>query len=104
MRYLDIKLRLAQYAAMRDPRYHDPAYSVIRKFAPDGARLAKGIDQVAEITGVSRVQVYRWMRPREKGGTEGLIPSQHLKAMFEYAKDKRLPVRPADFFGVGRAA
>jgi hypothetical protein len=87
---------------MRDPRYHDPAYSLIEKFA-EGRRLGKGIDAVAEITGVSRVQVYRWMRPKAKGGTEGMIPSQHLKAMFEYASRKRLPVRPADFFGV-RAA
>lgn len=88
---------------MSDTKYMEPAYSLILKFSPSG-QLGKGIDAVAEITGADRTRVYRWMRPRDKGGTGGLIPSRQQKKLFEYAQRKKLPVEPGDFFGGARAA
>jgi hypothetical protein len=83
--------------------YLDPAYSVIMKFSPTG-ELGKGIDAVAAVTGADRTRVYRWMRPREKGGTDGVIPAQQQQKLFDYAQKKRLPLKPADFFGKGQSA
>lgn len=84
-------------------KYMDPAYSLILKFSPSG-QLGKGIDAVAAITGADRTRVYRWMRPRDKGGTGGLIPSRQQKKLFDYAQRKKLPVEPSDFFGGAKAA
>ena len=89
---------------MTNHKYLDPAYSVIRKFAGPEGKLSEGIDAVAAITKADRTRVYRWMRPREKGGTGGLIPSQQQKKLFEHAKENRLPLKPGDFFGGVRAA
>ena len=89
---------------MADHKYLDPAYSVIRKYSGPDGRLSAGIDAVAAITGADRTRVYRWMRPREKGGTGGLIPSQQQKKLFEHVKENGGPLKPRDFFGGARAA
>lgn len=88
---------------MSNPKYMDPAHSLIRKFAPQG-RLSSGINIVAQITGADRTRVYRWMRPKEKGGTGGLIPSQQQAKLFAYAQEHQLPVSPTDFFETSAAA
>lgn len=43
----------------------EPARTVIAKI---------GVDKVAEITGKHVSRVYRWMYPKSRGGTGGLIP------------------------------
>lgn len=80
-------------------KYLDPAYSLIMKFAGPSGRLSKGIDNVAAVAGVDRTRVYRWMRPREKGGTGGLIPTKQQMKLLEHAQGAQLPVGPSDFFG-----
>jgi hypothetical protein len=77
--------------------YLNPAYSLILKFA-DGGELSKGIDRIAKVTGTNRVSVKRWMRPKEKGGTEGLIPTRQQRKLLEYAQRASLPIEPRDFF------
>jgi hypothetical protein len=79
-------------------KYLDPAYSLILRFSPTG-ELSKGIDSVAAITGADRTRVYRWMRPKDVGGTGGLIPSRQQKKLFEHAKETNLRVELSDFFG-----
>lgn len=88
---------------MANHKYLDPAHSVIRKFAGPDGKLSAGIDAVAAITGADRTRVYRWMRPREKGGTGGLIPSRQQKKLFDHARKTKMSVGPGDFFNA-RAA
>lgn len=79
---------------MANHKYLDPAYSAIRKFGGPEGKLSVGIDAVAEITGADRTRVYRWMRPREKGGTGGLIPSQQQQKLVEHVRKTHMPFDP----------
>ncbi|RWF41613.1 MAG: helix-turn-helix domain-containing protein [Mesorhizobium sp.] len=70
----------------------DPANSIIERFG--------GQDTVMEITGASRTRVYRWTQPREKGGTDGLIPMPHASKLLQHAKKNGLPVTADDFMPI----
>lgn len=83
--------------------YLEPAHSVILKLSPTG-KLSAGIKRVSEITGADPTRVYRWMRPKEKGGTDGIIPSKAQMRLFEHAKRENVPLSPADFFGAAHEA
>lgn len=78
--------------------YLEPAHSVIRKFSGPDGKLSTGIKLVSEITGADPTRVYRWMRPREKGGTDGIIPSKAQMKLFEHATRESIPLSPSDFF------
>lgn len=52
---------------------------------------------MAEIVGVHRTRVSNWMRPREKGGTGGVVPHWHVPKLLEFAKAKGKPVTAANF-------
>lgn len=80
--------------------YLEPAHSVIRKFSGPDGKLSTGIKLVSEITGADPTRVYRWMRPREKGGTDGIIPSKAQMRLFEHAKKENIALSPSDFFEV----
>lgn len=67
----------------------NPAKSVIGKI---------GIDKVAEITGKHVSRVYRWMYPKERGGTGGLIPQADAPALLAYAKANGIKLSKGDFF------
>jgi hypothetical protein len=67
----------------------EPARSVIGKI---------GIDRVAEVTGKHVSRVYRWMSPREKGGTDGVIPYSDATKLLAYAQQNGIALSPADFF------
>lgn len=84
-------------------KYLNPAYGVIVRFGGPDGKLSKGIDAVAEITGRTPSWVYRWMLPKERGGTGGLIPSKEQKKLFDHARKKQMPLEPEDFFSA-RAA
>ena len=79
-------------------KYLEPAHTLIRKFARDG-KLSAGIDLISEITGSDRTSVYRWMRPKEKGGTGGLVPTKQQMKLLDYAQRARIPLQASDFFG-----
>jgi hypothetical protein len=66
----------------------DPARSVIAKI---------GVDKVAEITGKHVSRVYRWMYPKEKGGTGGFIPPADAQVILAYAVSEGVPLSPAEF-------
>jgi len=70
----------------------DPADRIIRKFG--------GISVVARITGVTVHSVMRWRKLRERGGTGGLIPSRHNRALMEHAVANQLPITASDFLSV----
>lgn len=79
-------------------KYLDPAYSIIKTFG-DG-KLSRGIDAIAEIVGRDRANVYRWMRPKERGGTGGFIPAGAQAELWKYSKSNDVPAVVKDFFGL----
>ncbi|GAA4169278.1 hypothetical protein GCM10023069_25580 [Shinella granuli] len=72
-------------------KHLDPAKSIIAKI---------GIEKVSEITGKHVSRVYRWMYPKERGGTGGLIPQSEAPALLSYAKANDIELSPAEFFGI----
>lgn len=79
-------------------KYLEPAHTLILKFAPNG-KLSAGIDLVSAVTGTDRTSVYRWMKPKDKGGTGGIVPTKKQQQLFEYAQKNRIPIQTSDFFG-----
>lgn len=68
----------------------EPARSVILKFG--------GAEAGAEVTGKHLSRVYRWMYPRDRGGTGGLIPLQDAQKLLAVAATRGVALRPDDFF------
>jgi DNA-binding phage protein len=67
----------------------EPAAGIISRFG--------GADKVIEITGASRTRVYRWMRPKNEGGTGGVIPMAQAMKLLQHARDHAVPVTADDF-------
>lgn len=70
--------------------YLDPAKTILGKI---------GIPKAAEITGRHVSRIYRWMYSAERGGTGGLIPQQHHRALLDYAKRQNIPLSADEFVG-----
>lgn len=68
--------------------YLDPARSVIAKI---------GIEKVARLTGKHRSRIYRWMYPKERGGTGGLIPYDVVVVLRAYVEDAGIDLTADDF-------
>lgn len=72
-------------------KHLEPARTVIAK--------AGGVEAVARITGKHVSRIYRWMHPREKGGTGGVVPhADATKLLKEAQSDEKIDLRPEDFF------
>lgn len=69
-------------------KHLDPARSVIAKI---------GIEKVAEVTGKHVSRVYRWMHPKERGGTGGVIPHAAAAALLSYARENGIPLTASEF-------
>jgi len=69
--------------------YLEPARTVIGKI---------GTHRVAAITGKHVSRVYRWMYPKSRGGTGGLIPQSDMPALLAYAIENQIDLSPAEFF------
>jgi len=67
----------------------EPATSIIEKLG--------GVSKVIEITGKHPTRVYAWMKPKNKGGTDGIIPFSHVPDLLSYAKDNRIKLKADDF-------
>lgn len=53
-----------------------------------------GINATAELIGLDRSAVNRWLLPKERGGTGGQVPARHQPALLQ-----KVPgLEPADFF------
>lgn len=68
----------------------EPAKSIIKALG--------GPNVVAEMTGVSRSAVWRWTLPRERGGSDGLIPMAHAVEIRKKAADLEISISAEDFF------
>lgn len=58
--------------------------------------ICGGVDAVAKLTGRDKSRVHRWAYPKEKGGSNGLIPSE--VAVDLLAKAEHLGLKPEHFF------
>lgn len=76
-------------------KHLDPAKSIIAKI---------GIDKVSEITGKHVSRVYRWMYPKDRGGTGGVIPQSDAPALLAYAKENQIALEAAEFFAIPESA
>lgn len=56
-----------------------------------------GATKVARIAGVHRTRVYGWMKPREDGGTGGLIPYPHVPKLIAAAERQGVKLTGDDF-------
>jgi hypothetical protein len=67
----------------------EPARSIITKLGGETA--------VAHICGTALSAPYRWQYPRERGGTGGLIPQRHHRALMDYAQARCIPLAAEEF-------
>jgi hypothetical protein len=73
----------------------DPAARIIKKLG--------GEARVAAITGLSFTAPYRWQHEKSRGGTGGLIPQGHHRALLDYAHAHGIALSAEEFL-VPRAA
>lgn len=57
-----------------------------------------GPAKVAEMVGVHVSRVHRWTYPKQRGGTDGLIPTQQQQALLDAARERGIDLTPEDFF------
>lgn len=70
-------------------KHLDPAKSIVAKI---------GAQKCAEITGKHVSRVYRWMSPRETGGTGGVIPHEDATALIAYFEANSIEFSFEEFF------
>lgn len=68
----------------------EPAHTIIT--------ICGGVDAVAQMTGRSTVRVRRWTYPKDRGGTDGLIPSDVQPVLLAAAQREGKPLTPGHFF------
>jgi hypothetical protein len=67
-----------------------PAERVIEKCGGEQA--------IAKMVGVDVSRVHRWRYPKERGGTDGVIPTKHQQAILDRAREAGIDLKPEDFF------
>lgn len=72
------------------PMHMEPAKTIIDRMG--------GVEAVAAITGRHVSRVYRWMYPRERGGTDGLIPQLEARKLLTHARASNIPLSADEFF------
>lgn len=60
--------------------------------------ICGGYQAVAKMTGRTISRVHRWTYPKDRGGTDGLIPSDAQQILLREAIKRGLPLTPAHFF------
>lgn len=60
--------------------------------------ICGGFSKVAEMVERSETRVRRWTYSREKGGTDGLIPSDCQVKLLKEAKRRKIALKPEHFF------
>lgn len=67
----------------------EPASTIIKRLG--------GEAKVSEITGMAFTAPYRWQHEKAKGGTGGLIPQSHHRALLDYAEQNNIRLSAEDF-------
>lgn len=60
--------------------------------------LCGGVSAVSEMTGRDVSRVHRWTYAREKGGSNGLIPTDAAQDLMRVARERGIPLTPEHFF------
>lgn len=68
----------------------EPAHTIIH--------LCGGFRSVSEMVGRSEVRVRRWTYSKERGGTDGFIPSEMATLLLQEAQARGIALTPAHFF------
>jgi len=74
----------------------EPAKTIIKRLGGEAA--------VSGITGTAFTAPYRWQHPKTKGGTGGLIPQRHHRALLDYAKQNEIGLSAEDFLEPAEAS
>ena len=70
----------------------------MRNVAEQVIEKCGGHQTVAEMAGVHVSRVHRWTYPKNRGGTGGLIPTQHQQTLLNEARKRGIDLGPPDFF------
>jgi len=57
-----------------------------------------GINSTAKLVGRHRSVVNRWLLPKKKGGTGGIVPTEHQQTLLDKALAQGIELSPGDFF------
>ena len=68
----------------------EPAQSIIAMFG--------GKPAIAAFLGIPTSTPYNWTLPKSSGGTGGVIPVKHHRALVAEARKRRLKLKPEDFW------
>jgi hypothetical protein len=74
----------------------EPAATIVRNLG--------GPTAVALYLGLHRTRVSNWSRPKESGGTGGIIPQKHIPALLILADQIGVALALGDFFTADAAA
>jgi len=74
----------------------EPAHSIIEALG--------GPTEVARITGAHRTRVSNWKRPRDAGGTGGVIPFKYARKLLSAAQEKGIELKLEAFLPFEEAA
>lgn len=80
---------VANIATMQIMKRLEPAQTIISRLG--------GPAVVAKLVSVHRTRVSNWKRPREKGGTGGMIPQQYHRTLLDHAEQNDIPLAAEDF-------
>ena len=77
----------------------DSEYRYVDGMEPASSIIAAlgGPAKVARIAGVHRTRPWNWTRPKEDGGTGGVIPFGHVPKLLKAARDEGVPLTADDF-------
>ena len=74
----------------------EPAATIATKL--DGINGRSGLENLAEAGEVSLSRACRWRLPKDQGGTGGWIPSSRQQRILDWAKARKIDLKPDDFF------
>lgn len=57
-----------------------------------------GPQAVSAMAGVDVSNVHRWTYPKERGGTDGVVPAKHQQTLLKKAREAGIELSPDDFF------
>lgn len=63
------------------------------------AKKVGGLIKLGRLARVHKSTPYRWTVPVKQGGTAGVIPQRHQKAIIKNAAKLGITIKPIDFFG-----
>lgn len=67
----------------------EPAQTIIGRFG--------GPSALAELLGIHRTRVSNWQRPRDAGGTGGIVPQRYHPVLLDHARANGIDLKAEDF-------